>query len=110
MQQGTFIEGKEAGQQRIIQSFPIKQRQFTSFTSANGALNGPAVMERATGKVESGNYVKDQQHGEWKSTYINGKEEKDYYSKGKLLSKEDLAKLLQTPVAKKAVGSASQAN
>ena len=74
-------------------------------------MNGPAIIERATGKVEAGNYVKDLQHGEWKSTLINGTEEKEFYSKGKLLTKEDMAKLLAgTAASKKTASQASQLN
>ena len=56
MQIGTFKQGKENGQQRIIQSYPTNKRYFTQFTSVNGALEGPALIERADGRIDIGNY------------------------------------------------------
>ena len=91
---GTFKNGKEVGQQRIIQSFPIKQRQLTQFTSVSGQLHGPALIERATGKQEIGSYNRDLQHGLWKYKYLNGNEDSEYFNKGKVMSKEEMQKLL----------------
>lgn len=56
---GSFKNGKEYGQQRVIQSYPLKSRYFTQFTSVQGQLHGPALIERADGRVEVGNYVKN---------------------------------------------------
>jgi len=56
LQLGTFKNGKEFGQQRVIVSEPVKHRYFTQFTSVNGVLQGPALIERSNGRVEVGNY------------------------------------------------------
>jgi antitoxin component YwqK of YwqJK toxin-antitoxin module len=83
MQLGTFKAGKEFGQQRIIQSYPLKQRQISIFTCINSKINGPALIEKANGKVETGSYLNDQQVGEWKNKYLDGKTETEFYVKGK---------------------------
>ena len=59
MQLGTFKAGKEFGQQRIIASYPLKQRQITIFTILSQKINGPALIEKANGTVETGNYLND---------------------------------------------------
>jgi hypothetical protein len=55
------------------------------------------LIERATGKVEIGSYVKNQMHGEWKYKYLNGNEDSEFYMKGKVLSKEEMQNLLKSP-------------
>lgn len=88
MQLGTFKQGKETGQQRLIQSYPIKQRYFTQFTSNMGELEGPALIERADGRVEVGNYHGDKQEGLWKYKYLNGTQDAIKFQNGKPMKKE----------------------
>ena len=85
---GTFKQGKENGQQRLIQSYPIKQRYFTQFTSHKGELEGPALIERADGRVEVGNYLGDKQDGQWRYKYINGTQDTITFQDGKQIKKE----------------------
>lgn len=73
MQIGTFKQGKENGQQRLVQSYPAKTRYFTQFTSSNGVLEGPALVERADGRRDVGVYKNDKQDGVWKYKYLNGR-------------------------------------
>ena len=94
LQMGTFKTGKEYGQQRIIQSYPLKERQITIFTVINAKLNGPALLEKANGTVETGSYLNDLQVGEWKHRFINGKVETVFYVKGKPQNKEQLQAML----------------
>lgn len=83
IQLGTFKQGKESGQQRLIQCLPLKSRYFTQFTSQLGRLNGPALIERADGRVEIGNYVNDKKEGLWKNKYLNGTADTTTYRNGK---------------------------
>ena len=53
---GSFKNGKENGQQRVVQSYPVKSRYFSQYTSIEGTMHGPALIERADGRVEMGNY------------------------------------------------------
>lgn len=87
MQIGTFKQGKEQGQQRLIQSYPLKNRYFTQFTSAEGVLEGPALIERADGRRDIGNYKKDKQDGIWRYKHLDGKAEVVVFSKGKVKEK-----------------------
>lgn len=59
MQLGTFKNGLEHGQQRVIQSLPSSKRYFTQFTAINGKLNGPAMIDRSDQRIEIGNYKAD---------------------------------------------------
>ena len=90
VQFGTFKHGKEYGLQRIIQSAPVKERQFTTFNSIGGTINGNALIERATGKVEAGKYLRDLQTGTWRSVYLNGEQEIEVYDNGKLISRKTI--------------------
>ena len=84
MQIGTFKQGKESGQQRIIQSYPLENRYITQFTSENGKLEGPALIERSDGRRDIGNYKKDRQDGIWRFKQMDGTTEVVVYSKGKI--------------------------
>ena len=55
---GSFKNGRENGQQRVVQSYPVKSRYFSQYTSVEGIMHGPALIERADGRVEMGNYLK----------------------------------------------------
>lgn len=63
---GSFSQGKEFGQQRMIKTEPQQGRYFTQFTSLSGVLQGPALVERANGIVEVGNYEQNKRHGVWR--------------------------------------------
>jgi len=86
LQLGTFKQGKEFGQQRIIQSYPLKSRYFTQFTSQQGVLHGPALIERADGRVEIGTYKRDRQDGVWRYRLIDGSTETKTFAKGKAVN------------------------
>ena len=87
LQLGTFKNGEEFGQQRVIQSFPLKSRYFTQFTSIDGKLNGPALIERADQRVEVGIYKNERQNGVWRYKYIDGSIETVTFNNGKVVSK-----------------------
>lgn len=89
MQLGTFKQGKEVGQQRIIQSYPLKGRYITQFTSQQGRLNGPALIERADGRVEIGSYKNDKQYGVWRYRLIDGSTETKTFVNGKPVRKDE---------------------
>ena len=95
---GTFKHGQEFGLQRIIQSAPVKERQLITFNSSGGAINGNALIERASGKIEAGKYKNDQKIGTWRSVYLGGGQEIEVYENGKLVSKKIISKNLNRAV------------
>ena len=88
MQIGTFKQGKENGQSRLIQSYPAKKRYFTQFTSVQGILEGPALIERADGRRDVGIYKRDKQDGVWKYKKIDGQIENVVFKKGKVVEQK----------------------
>lgn len=79
---GTFKDGKEFGQQRVIKSKPEHQRSFMQYTSENGILQGQALIERADTTVEAGSYLKNKQHGIWRIRLPNGQTQQKVYQHG----------------------------
>ena len=53
------------------------------FTAKMGDLEGPALIERADGRVEVGNYLNNMQDGPWKYKYVDGSSETTLFTKGK---------------------------
>lgn len=60
---------------------------MTQFNSATGVLEGPALIERANGDVEVGNYKKNRQHGIWRVKQLDGSSNTIIYDMGKLVKK-----------------------
>ena len=70
LQMGTFKDGKEFGQQRVVKSAPaahLDQQAFAQYTAVNGVMQGPAMRETADGTVEVGLYHNNKRHGVWRT-------------------------------------------
>lgn len=70
LQMGTFKDGKEFGQQRVVKSAPESRRDqqsFMQYTAVNDVMQGPALRETADGTVEVGVYNKNKRHGAWRT-------------------------------------------
>ena len=90
---GSFSNGTEFGQQRMIKYEPQESQYFTQLTSVNGVLQGPALVERATGMVEVGSYEQNKRHGVWRFRRPDGQPAMTrIFEHGKVVDNSDGAK------------------
>lgn len=75
---------------RILKSYPAKERRFTQYTSLNGVLHGPCLMEMASGRIDSGYYFNSNQHGLWKFRYSDGRVDHETFNQGELIRKDTI--------------------